>query len=579
MFAQLLGRHIPVDQGLVGHVYRTGAPLVVADYDTYVERVADFETGELGSVVGVPLASGGTTVGVIGLASGTHDRTFGPRETHALVRFAQLASIALDNSRLFDAARRGALHDPVTGLPNRELLTDRIGHALASSDPRAATPIAVVLLDLDRFKVINESVGHAVGDRLLVAVGQRLIGSLRPSDTVARFGGDEFGIILDPVVDAEDARRIADRIGTDLRTPFPMGGREWFISASMGIAIGQPGRATPGEMLREAEIAMVRAKGDPSKRYVLFEPSMSEQTMDRIDMENDLRRAIERGELRLHYQPLVDLTTDRIVGFEALVRWQHPVRGLVPPLSFIPLAEETGLIVPLGRWVLETACRQAREWRDARPGAPQLMMSVNLSARQFGQPDLVDQVVAILAETGLDPTTLELEITESVVMDQSEVGIRTLHRLRDMGVRLVLDDFGTGYSSLAYLKHLPLDTIKIDRTFVAGLDGEADRSIVEAVIALAHGLRISVVAEGIETEAQFEILRAMGCDTGQGYLFARPLPEPDAARLLSPGRSGASTRAIPPAAAGSTKARGGAARTRAARARTRAVRGAARRGA
>ena len=396
---------------------------------------------------------------------------------------------------------------------------------------------------------------------------------------MARFGGDEFGIILDPVIDADDVRRIADRIGSDLRTPFPMGGREWFISASMGIAIGQPGRATPGEMLREAEIAMVRAKGDPSKRYVLFEPSMSEQTMDRIDMENDLRRAIERGELRLHYQPLVDLTTDRIVGFEALVRWQHPVRGLVPPLSFIPLAEETGLIVPLGRWVLETACRQAREWRDARPGAPQLMMSVNLSARQFGQPDLVDQVVAILAETGLDPTTLELEITESVVMDQSEVGIRSLHRLRDMGVRLVLDDFGTGYSSLAYLKHLPLDTIKIDRTFVAGLDGEADRSIVEAVIALAHGLRISVVAEGIETEAQFEILRAMGCDTGQGYLFARPLPEPDAARLLSPGRSGASTRAIPSAAAGSTKARGGAARTRAARARTRAVRGAARRGA
>jgi EAL domain-containing protein (putative c-di-GMP-specific phosphodiesterase class I) len=345
----------------------------------------------------------------------------------------------------------------------------------------------------------------------------------------------------------------------------------------MGIAVGQPGRATPGEMLREAEIAMVRAKGDPSKRYVLFEPSMSEQTMDRIDMENDLRRAIERGELRLHYQPLVDLTTDRIIGFEALVRWQHPVRGLVPPLSFIPLAEETGLIVPLGRWVLETACRQAREWRDTRPGAPQLMMSVNLSARQFGQPDLVDQVVAILAETGLDPTTLELEITESVVMDQSEVGIRTLHRLRDMGVRLVLDDFGTGYSSLAYLKHLPLDTIKIDRTFVAGLDGEADRSIVEAVIALAHGLRISVVAEGIETEAQFEILRAMGCDTGQGYLFARPLPEPDAAWLLSPGRAGASTRAIPTVATGAKTSRG-AARVRASRARARAERGAARRG-
>jgi EAL domain-containing protein (putative c-di-GMP-specific phosphodiesterase class I) len=242
----------------------------------------------------------------------------------------------------------------------------------------------------------------------------------------------------------------------------------------------------------------------------------------------------------------VDLASDRIVGFEALVRWQHPVRGLVPPLAFIPLAEETGLIIPLGRWVLETACRQSTRWRDARPGGPRLLMSVNLSARQFVQPDLVDQVDAILSETGMDPTLLELEITESVVMDQSEVGIRTLSRLRDMGVRLVLDDFGTGYSSLAYLKHLPLDTIKIDRTFVAGLESEADRSIVDAVIGLAHGLRISVVAEGIETEAQFETLRAMGCDIGQGYLFARPLAAAGATRLLSPSRAKASTRAVLP---------------------------------
>ena len=406
----------------------------------------------------------------------------------------------------------------------------------------------MILLDLDRFKVINESVGHAVGDRLLAAVGQRLVGSLRPSDTVARFGGDEFGIVLDPVTDADEARRIAERIGNELRAPFPMGGREWFISASLGIALGRAGRATPGELLREAEIAMVRAKGDPSRRYALFEPSMSDQTMDRIDMENDLRRALERGELRVHYQPLVDLASDRIVGFEALVRWQHPVRGLVPPLAFIPLAEETGLIVPLGRWVLETACRQAVRWHASRPGGPRRLMSVNLSARQFVQPDLVDQVDSILAETGMDPSLLELEITESVVMDQSEVGVRTLSRLRDMGVRLVLDDFGTGYSSLSYLRHLPLDTIKIDRTFVAGLDGQADRSIVEAVISLAHGLRISVVAEGIETEEQFEMLRGMGCDVGQGYLFARPMPAAEAGRLLSAGRASASTRAVTPPA-------------------------------
>ena len=525
IFVDFVGHRMPITDGLGGQVFRTGAPLAVPDYDTFGDRSAEMPVARFGSVMGAPLVAGGKTVGVIGLASGTTDRSFGPRELHALVRFAQLASIALDNSRLFDAAQRGALHDPTTGLPNRELLTDRIAHALASSSTEGAEPVAVILLDLDRFKVINESVGHAVGDRLLAAVGQRLLGCLRPSDTVARFGGDEFGIILDPVVDADDARRIAERIGNELRSPFPMGGREWFISASLGIALGRPGRATPGEMLREAEIAMVRAKGDPARRYALFEPSMSDLTMDRIDMENDLRRALERGELRVFYQPMIDLATDRIVGFEALVRWQHPVRGLVPPLAFIPLAEETGLILPLGRWVLETACKQARKWHDARPGGPRLFMSVNLSARQFVQPDLIDQVDTILSETGLDPTTLELEITESVVMDQSEVGIRTLSRLRDMGVRLVLDDFGTGYSSLSYLRHLPLDTIKIDRTFVAGLEGEADRSIVDAVIALAHGLRISVVAEGIETEAQAHAALELGCRLGQGYFFGQPLGE------------------------------------------------------
>jgi diguanylate cyclase (GGDEF)-like protein len=543
LYTDYLGYRLPIDRGLGGHVFRNAKPLAIDDYDTWSGRAPDLPPGTFRSLVGVPLTSAGRVVGVLGLSSGASERRWGPREISALTSFAQLASIALDNARLVDEAQRGAMYDPTTGLPNRELLTDRIAHALASSKTTGPEQLGVILLDLDRFKVINESVGHSVGDRLLVSVGQRLIACLRPGDTVARFGGDEFGILLEEVASADEAHRIAERIGAELRAPFSVGDREWFISASLGISLGRAGRTTPEEMLREAEIAMVKAKSDPAKRHALFEPSMSRQTIERIDMENDLRRGIERGELRLHYQPLVDLATDRIVGFEALVRWEHPVRGLIPPLAFIPLAEETGLILPLGRWVLDSACRQARAWRDARPSGPPLFMSVNLSARQFAQPELVDQVRDILEETGLDPAGLEIEITESVLMDQSETGVRTLRQLRDIGVRLVLDDFGTGYSSLSYLKHLPLDTIKIDRTFVAGIDGETDRSIVDAVIALAHGLRISVVAEGIETEAQLEQLRSMGCDVGQGYLFARPLVAAEAGRLLSGRRSTQATRA------------------------------------
>jgi diguanylate cyclase (GGDEF)-like protein len=534
VFERFVGRRINIGEGLVGEVYLTAKPVAVDDYDTFSGRVGFFP-GELGAVVGVPLSSGGQVVGVIGLASGSTERTFREREIDALSRFAQLASIAIDNARLVDVAQRGALYDPTTGLPNRELLTDRIAHSLARGRPDDAESIAIVLLDLDRFQVINESVGHMVGDRLLMAVGQRLAGCLRPGDTVARFGGDEFGVILDPVADGAEAVRIAEGLATELRVPFSQGGREWFISASIGIAVGDAGRVTPEELLREAEIAMVRAKEDPNRRLLLFEPTMSTAMLERIDLENDLRAALVRGELRAHYQPIVDLHDRRIVGFEALVRWQHPTRGLIPPLSFIPMAEETGLIAPLGRWVLETACRQAVAWRGRTAGPP-LVMSVNLSARQFVQPDLVEEVAGILTMTGMEPGELELEITESVLMDQSEGGVRTLRRLRELGVRLVLDDFGTGYSSLSYLKHLPLDTIKIDRSFVVGLDGKADRSIVEAVLALAHGLGIGVVAEGIETETQRGQLVALGCDLGQGYLFSRPVPAIEATRLLKPRR-------------------------------------------
>lgn len=524
LFSPLLGLRLQPDDGLSAEVIRHGRPLVIDDYDEWSRRSAQIPVGVMGAVVAVPLTSGGRSIGVLGLSSTDTGRRWTDRDVDALTSFAKLASIGLDNARLVDVAQRGALYDATTGLPNRELLTDRIAHALAGRKQGEAS-IAVVLLDLDRFKVINESLGHAAGDRLLLAVGQRLIQTLRPGDTVARFGGDKFGIVLDPISGVEEVSQLAERIGAELRAPVPLNGRDWFISASLGIALAQHERMTPDELLREAEIAMVRAKSDPTRRYSLFEPSMSEQTLERLDLEDDLRHALERDEMRVHYQPIVALETGVIVGFEALVRWQHPTRGLVPPLAFIPLAEDTGLIVPLGRWVLQVACEQAARWhrRGVVDGQQAPFVSVNLSARQFSQADLVDDVARTLAASRLDPGALELEITESVLMDRSEVGIRTLRDIRGLGVRLVLDDFGTGYSSLSYLKHLPLDTIKIDRSFVAGIDQPADRSIVEAVIALAHGLDIGVVAEGIETEAQLTLLRDLGCDLGQGYLFSRPV--------------------------------------------------------
>ncbi|HEY8239662.1 MAG TPA: bifunctional diguanylate cyclase/phosphodiesterase, partial [Candidatus Limnocylindrales bacterium] len=352
-------------------------------------------------------------------------------------------------------------------------------------------------------------------------VGKRITAVLGPTDVVARFAGDTFALLL-PGTDADDALAFAERVQLELRPPFDLDGRTWFISASMGIAVGAPGTAGAGDMLQEAEIALVGAKRDPTRRIAMFDRLTSRHALERLDVEAELWTALERDELTVYYQPILDLRNTRIVGFEALARWQHPLRGLVLPVDFIALAEESDLIVAIGRVILEKACRQAQLWRTRWP-EENLMMSVNLSPRQFLDPDLANGVRQVLGASGLEPCALELEITESSVMDRSETSLGVLQQLRALGVRVVLDDFGTGYSSLAYLRQLPLDTIKIDRSFVTDLDvSDPNVGIVRAVVSLAHGLGITVVAEGIETDEQARRLRELGCDMGQGYLWAHP---------------------------------------------------------
>ena len=426
-----------------------------------------------------------------------------------------------------------AFHDPLTGLPNRALFLDRLEHALTRA-ARHDEAIAVLFLDLDRFKVINDSLGHEVGDQLLIAAAARLQGCLRAEDTVARLGGDEFTILLETLDDSRDAVRVAQRITEALQAPVTIGEQELFVTTSIGIALSNGRHTSPSALLRDADTAMYRAKQAGKARCEVFDPSMNTAAVERLALETDLRRALERGEFELHYQPKVELATGRLAGLEALVRWRHPQRGLVSPAQFIPLAEETGLIVPLGRWVLAEACRQVRVWQAGVPTAPPLTLSVNLSAREFLQPDLVDEVARVLRDSRLAPGSLKLEITESVLMAEPLFSNGTLQALKRLGVQLVVDDFGTGYSSLGYLKGLPVDMLKIDRTFVAGLGQDAgDTAIVEAVITLARTLGLTVTAEGVERVEQLMQLRDLGCQLGQGYYFARPLPSAAVDALLA----------------------------------------------
>jgi diguanylate cyclase (GGDEF)-like protein/PAS domain S-box-containing protein len=419
--------------------------------------------------------------------------------------------------------RRQAFHDALTGLPNRALFMDRLEHALARAAPRSAS-VAVLFADLDGFKYVNDSLGHQAGDRLLGAVARRLAGCARPEDTVARLGGDEFAVLLEEASD-DTAVGLAQRLVECLQAPFPVSDKQLTISASIGVALHRPSAGEPADLLREADIAMYRAKGAGKGRYQVFDARMGHGRLARVDREGQLRLALERGQFELRYQPQVRLSSGRIEAVEALVRWAHPWRGLLAPTEFVPLAEETGLILPIGRWALRAACARARAWRDGQKSGPPLLVSVNLSARQLADPGFVRYVAGTLREAGLEPEALQLELTESAVMEDGDSTTATIRGLRALGVRLAVDDFGTGYSSLSHLRYLPADTLKIDKGFVEGLGREPrDTALVGSIVELAHALGMGVVAEGVETPEQLARLRALGCDLGQGHIFAPPLP-------------------------------------------------------
>jgi diguanylate cyclase (GGDEF)-like protein len=425
------------------------------------------------------------------------------------------------------------LHDALTGLPNRSLFTERLRHAMRRAARHPDNLFAVLFLDLDRFKDVNDNLGHFAGDELLRAVARRVEACIRPEDTVARLSGDEFAILLESITEISDAGRVAERIEEALSFPINIAGAEVTTSASMGIVTSTMAHDQPEQILRSADMAMYRAKAAGRARYELFDRAMHTDALARLQLETDLRRAVERGEFILHYQPVVSLRTGRITGFEALVRWQHPERGLVQPADFIPVAEETGLILPMGRWVLTEACRQSREWNDLYPRAEPLRIGVNLSGRQFSQPGLVDQVTQALESTGASPTSLRLEITEAAIIDRGRYAVAVLLQIRELGVQVYLDDFGTGYSSLSYLHGLPVDGIKIDRAFVSDLDTNEDNlRLVKTLLTLSEIVGIRAEAEGISSAEQLKELRSLNCEQGQGYLFSAPITSDAVGQLL-----------------------------------------------
>lgn len=483
------------------------------------------------------IANDGSTVWI-------HDEAFSMIEAASGRRVSQgLIVNTTERKRLEEQLLHDALHDPLTGLANRVLFRDHLERALAAQTRRRGK-VAVLFLDLDNFKVVNDSLGHRAGDRLLIEVARRLASTIRATDIAARLGGDEFTILLDRVRGIDEVKASAERIAAELSKPIEVDGRALVVGVSIGIALAAGPETAAEDLLAHADVAMYEAKGHGRGRHAVFDPSMRIRAIGRLETEAELRTAIEQEQFVLHYQPIIDLATDRIAGFEALVRWRHPKRGLVPPMEFIPFAEVTGLIVPLGRLVTVAACRQLRALRDAGIAGPEMTMSVNVSPRQAAEPGFAAEVGGILISMGIEPSALVLEITESLMLDASAASDGSLRQLRDMGVQLVIDDFGTGFSALEYFKRFAVQGLKLDRSFIGGLGhSRVDTAIVTATLAFAQALGLSVTAEGIETIEQLDRLRALGCLQGQGYLFSPAVPAEDLPALIA-----ARAQPLPPVA-------------------------------